>query len=495
MRQVIDIDDPVFRDTPRLPLRLKGQILLNRSRSQSPNTIAKNKHVSVLAKLIQSLGSLVDSSNGLRDDQQRDLSEALARFYPQLIEPLGWPPALPEQDAKTIERQNLLSGAIVLGDLDLVKIILSTHPIDLHNINPYFGLPLSLSVFFGHIQIVQHLLDIGCDPGCEYNVFHVPRYHMNWDADWDPTSFVITLPSPTDSGNPYGSALQAAVRRGHRDIVRLLLQPEYRPSMAKPEYFRSILSAVRGGNINLIYLLLETAKIDISSKAYSQFANSMLNEACECGHEDIARMLLDNGANANSGPVYSRWTGPTPLELASRKGHFSVIRLLFEKGAEVEINSFRWAIQNVAMCGRGEIVHYFLDLGADPETAFVCAALYGQTDLLRQLLARYPSGAKLYGPRAMQRAIKMKSTKSISILVEAGVPLNGKYHNYHHICFAKQRSSYWVVDFLISIGTKDMECSGESRDRIERYREEKIPGYPVINNVRVIKHTRDWVGD
>src|SRR4051812_38667367 len=71
--QVIDIHDIAFVTTPTLPLRLMGRILL--TRSQSTNKPGEN-HVSVLATLIQVLGTLVNSTDGLKDEEKRCLSEA-----------------------------------------------------------------------------------------------------------------------------------------------------------------------------------------------------------------------------------------------------------------------------------------------------------------------------------------------------------------------------------------------------------------------------------
>ena len=52
--------------------------------------------------------------------------------------------------------------------------------------------------------------------------------------------------------------------------------------------------------------------------------------ACQEGHVDAARLLLDNGAEVDRAAE----DGTTPLFIACYKGHVDVARLLLDKGAE-----------------------------------------------------------------------------------------------------------------------------------------------------------------
>ena len=53
--------------------------------------------------------------------------------------------------------------------------------------------------------------------------------------------------------------------------------------------------------------------------------------ACHNGHVDAVRLLLDKGAEVDR--VNKK--GSTPLYIACQSGHVDVARLLLEKGAEV----------------------------------------------------------------------------------------------------------------------------------------------------------------
>ena len=52
--------------------------------------------------------------------------------------------------------------------------------------------------------------------------------------------------------------------------------------------------------------------------------------ACQSGHLEIARLLLQRGALLNSTRALC---GKTPLMLAAMKGHVAIVRLLLERGA------------------------------------------------------------------------------------------------------------------------------------------------------------------
>ena len=54
--------------------------------------------------------------------------------------------------------------------------------------------------------------------------------------------------------------------------------------------------------------------------------------ACQEGHVEAARLLLEKGADVNR-PTEKGWT---PLFIACWKGHVDAARLLLEKGADVD---------------------------------------------------------------------------------------------------------------------------------------------------------------
>jgi len=57
-----------------------------------------------------------------------------------------------------------------------------------------------------------------------------------------------------------------------------------------------------------------------------------LSYACWCGYHDIARQLLDAGADPDVHESYAM--ADTPLSLAAQRGDFDLVRLLIARGAD-----------------------------------------------------------------------------------------------------------------------------------------------------------------
>ncbi|PGH15215.1 hypothetical protein AJ79_02580 [Helicocarpus griseus UAMH5409] len=154
-----------------------------------------------------------------------------------------------------IQGLNILCGAVVIGDLPLVKSLLETQSTcakqaAINDESPYFGRPLQLAACWGHIEIVKYLLDNGSNPqlvtGDDNGGF--------WDRDFTNLGLRRHV-----YRSAKGTALQAAALGGHEATVRLLLEPEYRlhlPSMIG-WYHRAILAGARGSHRDIINILLQ----------------------------------------------------------------------------------------------------------------------------------------------------------------------------------------------------------------------------------------------
>ena len=59
---------------------------------------------------------------------------------------------------------------------------------------------------------------------------------------------------------------------------------------------------------------------------------------CKNGHEAVVKLLLEKGAELET--KYNN--GRTPLSWAARNGHEAVVKLLLEKGAELETKDDRY---------------------------------------------------------------------------------------------------------------------------------------------------------
>jgi hypothetical protein len=106
--------------------------------------------------------------------------------------------------------------------------------------------------------------------------------------------------------------------------------------------------------------LLSIRNINVNVKD-DEFGETPLDNAALNGHIEIARLLLQNGAEVNVRNNY----GNTPLHYAAENGHVDILHLLVENGADLEAQS-----------NYGErALHY--------------AARYGNLPFIQELISRY----------------------------------------------------------------------------------------------------------
>ena len=94
---------------------------------------------------------------------------------------------------------------------------------------------------------------------------------------------------------------------------------------------------------------------------------SPLIVACEKGHVDVARLLLNHGASADFPTLYNGWY---PLHFAAKNGHAEIVRLLLSHNAKIDrlrLEDEATALWLAASRGSTEIVKILLDSGANME--------------------------------------------------------------------------------------------------------------------------------
>ncbi|ODM15174.1 hypothetical protein SI65_09413 [Aspergillus cristatus] len=178
-RQVIDIKDPAIPGLYLyMPTSLKGRILLSKSYSQE--AIKEDKALFVIASTNQALDSLTQPNEQRRFEQHRMISEAVAAIGSYEISWLDRNGQ--EVSTEEVQTHNLISGAIVIGNLPLVQSLMGKISVNanVNRENPYFGRPLHTAAAWGRIEIVQYLLDHGAD----LNRFTGAQGEDN-DDDWE----------------------------------------------------------------------------------------------------------------------------------------------------------------------------------------------------------------------------------------------------------------------------------------------------------------------
>ncbi|KAL7958322.1 hypothetical protein V8C34DRAFT_324131 [Trichoderma compactum] len=205
-----------------------------------------------------------------------------------------------------------------------------------------------------------------------------------------------------------GKYLWPAARNGWDEIVSALLELKPNPN-DQADDGRTLVShrAESGLRQSLRRLMHLNADLDFADK----YKLTPLAYAAMNGREDVARLLIETGQVDLMGSGDS--VGKTPLWLAVIQGHFDTIAKLLDKGADVNMETYRGrGLLDLAICrDRGlteeweypyirEVIDRYWRGGskiAGPELSkvrlhpLIWAAWRGHTDVMRLLLEDHPA--------------------------------------------------------------------------------------------------------
>jgi len=124
------------------------------------------------------------------------------------------------------------------------------------------------------------------------------------------------------------TALMVASGGGNMEVVRYLIERGADINAKSCEGSTAIMPAVHRNRADIVGLLISKgAKVNYAIETGYKFTPLQL--ACQLGHVEIVKCLLDAGARVN----VTATDGSTPLISAAFKGHHDVVQMLLDKGA------------------------------------------------------------------------------------------------------------------------------------------------------------------
>lgn len=163
----------------------------------------------------------------------------------------------------------------------------------------------------------------------------------------------IKLDAP---GGTFGTALATASAKGHKSIVSLLLERGAWVWNGGP-YGSPLELAARFGHIDIVEMLFEALekknmRRGIATTPHPGYA---LFHAARHGQEAVVRLLLDKGVDVDSlGWLRGARKGHTALEAACSIGHRKIFDMLLDKGAKV--NAGQGALKQACLHGRLDMI-------------------------------------------------------------------------------------------------------------------------------------------
>ncbi len=191
---------------------------------------------------------------------------------------------------------------------------------------------LCAAIMGGHGKLAVALLRAGADPNATREIGQ--QSALWWaagDGDLEVVDALLAKGATVDARDQWGAnPLQQAASSGHVEVLRLLLR---RGADLHTPYHdgRSVLNfAIRGGQLAGVKALLD-AGADLQSK---QSVFTPLAFACFEGTTPMVKLLVQRGADVEQTIDYQGLQGATPLMLAAQAGKVKMVEALLAGGAD-----------------------------------------------------------------------------------------------------------------------------------------------------------------
>lgn len=294
-----------------------------------------------------------------------------------------------------------LLGSLRYGNREIAGFLLDAGA-NVHHKSTKQRTPLHWAVQQGFVDVVQALLQRGADPNCRDRHDITPLMHAVCDellarllldygakindiSGTGKTPLTMALGDRSDNKNVVElflvrgadvnfkdvnvqNPLIVAIRSGWDVVlIEMLVEKGADLNPTSSNAWTPLHFAAMHGSLDVARLLLERGA-DVNSNT---FRETPLHCALERHHLDVARLLLGKGANTNAEMKF-RWT---PLHSAAEKYQLDVARMLLEEGADVDAEDeqgktplatcLRWTDFGLPNATKSMVV-LFLEFGASP---------------------------------------------------------------------------------------------------------------------------------
>lgn len=150
-----------------------------------------------------------------------------------------------------------------------------------------------------------------------------------------------------------------AIKQDNAGAIVALLNRGFDPDTRSPEGLHGLFIALRDGSVKAASALIAWPKTQVDVRTPKDETPLML--AALKGHTDLARKLVDRGADVNK-------TGWTPLHYAATGGHLAIMQMLLDEHAYIDAESPNGTtpLMMAAHYGSTAAIKLLIEAGADP---------------------------------------------------------------------------------------------------------------------------------
>jgi uncharacterized protein len=206
------------------------------------------------------------------------------------------------------------------------------------------------------------------------------------------------------------TVLMTAAERGNVEMIRLLIAAGADVNARGSDYGTALFVAIKNGHSEIVRSLMDAGAV----------SEAPLTLAAEYGQDKVVKLMLERGCDVN----HRNSRGETALMFALKRGDRQLIKLLVDAGAEMNLSEiiYQLASSPTRADFQAEIIGYFIEVGADVN------AITGPTHFDR----RKESSPR---PTVLMAAVDLHSLPIIQLLVESGADVNGRDDNGETVLF------------------------------------------------------------
>ena len=276
-----------------------------------------------------------------------------------------------------------------------------------------------------------------------------------------------------DSNNAAGYAIlaKALTLTGKANESEILIEKAVRLD----PYSSPIHTAAQKGDVDAVRQLIAD-RVNVDAKDY--FGKTSLHVAAETGHEKVAALLIEAGADMEvrtppSGRGFNDF-GSTPLILTARWGHTSVAELLINSGADVNVRTsiYEWPVLHFAAShGREVIVELLITSGVNVDLRAVPSlqtplfdAARGGYESIAELLISNGANVNAKDHKAgtpLHLAVISGDYDTVRLLLANGADINAKNLPGETPLHATAYSGHTRITELLLAGGADVEASDQ----------------------------------
>lgn len=302
--------------------------------------------------------------------------------------------ALMDQEANPnsiVRGETTLFWASSQGHVELVTVLLERGASLQLPSTPTGWLPLHGATAKGRDAVVRALLDYGADANARSTVGDWTALHLACEHGHAAIAELLMDRGATHATNFRGATpLHVAAHYGRNDIVNLLLDRGADIEAKCKKGTTPLFASCEQGHANTARLLISRgANVAARNKAHL----NPLHSAAHCGSVETVEVLLHAGSPVVDEDPETYAEYPSPLEIASSRGHEAVVRLLLRVRKSWTKHDANSAITRACEAGHVGVVAMLLDAGAHKNTSDILdpvwkAATYKHAAVVELLLAR-----------------------------------------------------------------------------------------------------------